>query len=146
MANNRTTTSANCVLLITVQNLFATPQRIEGYGPDDMISTDPRENIERVMGADGRFSFGWTPRETMMSLTIQADSLSNDFLERLQSAQEAAREVYVCDALYILPAIGKKYQCSRGALISYPPFPSARRTLQTRVARFEWERVTPALT
>lgn len=143
--NNRTTTSANGILLLSVQGLFPNPIRIQGFGPDDMIATDSIENIERSMGADGRLSAGFTPVIVPMTITLQADSMSIDFFEQVMSAQEAAQEAYIFDGTYVLPSNGKKYQLTRGVLASWPRFPSARRVLQPRAARIDWERVSPAL-
>lgn len=145
MANNRTTTSANVILLLTVRNLFVTPVQIQGFGPDDMIATEMLENIERSMGADGRLSAGFTPRETPMTVTLQADSQSIDFFEQVQDAQRAAREAYIFDGTYILNSVEKKYTLTRGFLRGGPKFPSARRTLQPRAFVLDWEQVTPAL-
>lgn len=145
MANNRTTTSANGILLLSVVNLFDTPVRIQGFGPSDMIATDAVENIERSMGADGRLSAGYTPVVTPMTITLQSDSLSIDFFEQVQAAQDAALEAYVFNGTYVLPSNGKKYDLTRGFLASGPRFPSAQRTLQPRAFRIDWQQVSPAL-
>ena len=144
--NDRTTTSANVILLLSVRNFFPVPQQIQGFASDEMISTEALNNIEASIGADGRLSAGFTPAATPMTITLQADSLSNDFFEQVQAAQSQAREAFIFDGTYIMSSVGKKYDLVRGFMQGGPKFASARRTLQPRPWVITWEQVTPALT
>ncbi len=144
--NNRTTTSANAILLLSVRGLFTVPQQIQGFASDDMIASDVLTNIEASMGADGRLSAGFTPAPTIMTVTLQADSQSNDFFESVQEAQQQAREAYIFDGTYVLASVERKFTLTRGFLISAPKFSSARRVLQPRAYQIQWQDVTPART
>ena len=44
MANNRTLTAANAVLMIGVQGLYDTPRRRQGFAADNVTTVDPVTN------------------------------------------------------------------------------------------------------
>lgn len=145
MANNRTITAANSVILLSVAGLFPVPQRIQGFSADDLTDTDGVEPTETMMGIDGRLSAGWVPVPVNQNFSLMADSPSNDFFDAWLQAEETAREKYIATGSLVLPAIGKKYAMTRGFLVGLSKFPAVRRTLQPRRFSIRWERVTPAL-
>jgi hypothetical protein len=144
MANNRTITSANSILLLQVAGLFATPVRIQGFAADDLSDTDAIEPAETMMGIDGRLSAGFVPVPVNQNVTLMADSQSNDFFDEVIAAQEQARELYVFTGSLVLPATGKKYAMTRGFLVNVVKFPAVKRSLQARRFALRWERVTVA--
>lgn len=146
MANTRTITAANSVLLLSVEGLFPVPQRIQGFSADNVTSTDSLASKETLMGVDGRLSAGWVAVAVPQTITLQADSPSNDFFDALLQAEETAREAYVLTGSLVLPAIGKKYAMSRGFLTGITKFPAVGKTLAPRAFNILWERVTPANT
>ncbi len=76
MANNRTITSANAVIIISVAGLYDVGQRIQGFTADDISGTDSIEQAEFSMGVDGRLSAGYAPVAVPQTITLQSDSLS----------------------------------------------------------------------
>jgi hypothetical protein len=146
MANNRTITAANSVLLLSAEGLFDVPQRIQGFSADNITSTDSLASKETLMGVDGRLSAGWVAVAVPQTITLQADSPSNDFFDALLQAEETAREAYVLRGSLVLPAIGKKYSMSRGFLTGIVKFPAVGKTLAPRAFTILWEKVTPANT
>lgn len=146
MANNRTITAANSVLLLSAAGLFDVPQRIQGFSADNITNTDTMANAETLMGVDGRLSAGWVAVAIPQTITLQADSPSNDFFDALLQAEETAREKYVLTGSLVLPAISKKYAMTRGFLTGIVKFPAVGRTLAPRAFTIMWERVAPANT
>lgn len=146
MANQRTITSANSVLLLSVAGLFDVPQRIQGFSADNVTNTESLATKETMMGVDGRLSAGWVAVAVPQTITLQADSPSNDFFDALLQAEETAREAFVLTGSLVLPAIGKKYAMSRGFLTEITKYPSVGKTLAPRAFTLVWERVTPANT
>lgn len=144
MANNRTLTSADCTLLLSVANMFDTPQRIQGFSTDDITDTDAQTVVQTAMGVDGRLSFGYTPAATVQNITLQGDSLSIDLFETVAQQMRLQRTVYVWSGTLIVPATQRKYTLTRGALTSYPPTPSLKATVQPRRFAITWESVSPA--
>lgn len=146
MANNRTITAANSVLLLSVAGLFDVPQRIQGFSADALTGTESLATKELVNGVDGRLSAGWVYVPVTQTITLQADSPSADFFDAIIQAEETAREAYVLTGSLVIPAIFKKYAMTRGFLSAAAKFPTIGRTLAPRAFTITWERVTPANT
>lgn len=131
-------TSANSVLMIGVTGLYTVPQQLQGFGADDMYSMDSVENKEVVLGADGNMSAGWIPQIKTMSVTLQADSASNDFFEAWYAAEEAAQDAYFAFGTVVQPAVSKAYTLTRGVLSNYTPLAEAKKILQPRKFQIKW--------
>lgn len=144
MANNRTITSANAILLIGVTGYVDVAQRIQGFAADDITDTDAVEPVETSMGLDGRLSAGYVPVATRQNITLQADSESIDFFEAWDAVEQATRTKYVAFGTLIVPATSRTYAMTRGFLRGWTRTPSLKRSLQPRRAIIEWERLTPA--
>lgn len=146
MANNRTITAANSVLMLSVAGLFDVPQRIQGFSTDNITGTDSLTTKELQMGVDGRLSAGWVPVMVPQNITLQADSPSVDFFDAIIQAEETAREAYILTGSLVLPAIGKKYAMTRGFLSAGAKFATVGRVLAPRAFTITWERVSPSNT
>lgn len=144
MANDRTLTAADVVLTLSVARLYPVPRRITGFSSDDVTGSDAVTPAETQMGVDGRLSAGWAAAPTSQTITLQADSESNDFFENWAGAERQAKGKYVASGLLIIPATGRKYTLNRGFLMTTNPFPTARRILQPRAYIIQWESVTVA--
>lgn len=144
MANNRTLTSANAILLISVAGLFDVAQRIQGFATDDMTDVEATDSGETSMGIDGRLSAGFVPMPVSQNIMLQADSESLDLFERWDATEQAIREKYVASGSLLVIATGRKYDFTRGFLRSFVRTPSLKKTLQPRRVTIMWERVTPA--
>jgi hypothetical protein len=142
--NNRTLTSANAILLISVSGLFDSPQRIQGFATDDITDAGDVQPGETMMGVDGRLSAGFVPTQVVQNIALQRDSLSNDMFESWLSSERSTREKYVASGILIVPATQRRYTMIRGFLTSAPPLPSLKRTLQPARYGITWERVDPA--
>ena len=144
MAVQATITAANSVLMLVVPGLFPVPQQLQGYAADDVFTVDSTAPVEVLMGVDGFLSGGWVPTEKRMSISLQADSLSNAIFEAWQAAQQAVRDAYTADMFVTLPAISRIYTCTRGFLTGYPPTADVRRVLQPRRYQITWNEIIAA--
>lgn len=143
MANNKTLTSANSTFILTVPGLLS-GVHVQGYSTDEMFAFDAVPQGETVMGVDGKLSSGYTPQPRRMTLTLQADSKSNDTFDFWARSEAVARERYPADAVITAPSIGKSYVLRRGFLESSEPMPGHKKTLQPRPYVIVWEDVVPA--
>lgn len=144
MANNRTLTAANAVLMLGVVGLYPTPRRIQGFSADDVTDLGDLSIAETSMGVDGRLSAGFAFNPVTQNVTLQADSESNDFFENWQQAETFAREKYVAFGTILIKATGHRYTMARGFLTNVSMLPAVRKTLQPRRFTLTWERVTPS--
>jgi hypothetical protein len=124
--------------MIGVTGLYTVPQQLQGFGADDMYSMESVENKEVVLGADGVMSAGWIPQIKTMSVTLQADSASNDFFEAWYAAEEAAQDAYFAFGTVVQPAVSKAYTLTRGVLSNYTPLAEAKKVLQPRKFQIKW--------
>jgi hypothetical protein len=134
-----TLTSANSAFALQISGLYPTPQSIQGYATDDAFSTDDVNPVEAIIGVDGHLSGGYTPYPTKLSITLQADSASNDIFDNWVAAQKAARETYIANATISLPGIGKKFVLTRGFLTSAAPMAGAKKTLGPKKFQITFE-------
>ena len=142
--NNQTTTSANASLFITVPGLYDSPVKIENYSTDAMVSAAQVNPVVAEMGVDGHLSVGYTPTPKEITITLAADSKSRPVFDDWQAYQDAAKEVYVCSAQFIVPGIGKTLTGLRGALTAAQPMPNAAKTLQAPAYNITFESWTPS--
>lgn len=142
--NNQTITSANASLFITVPGLYDSPVKIENYSTDAMVSAAQVNPVVAEMGVDGHLSVGYTPTPKEITITLAADSKSRPVFDDWQAYQDAAKEVYVCSAQFIVPGIGKTFTGLRGALTAAQPMPNAAKTLQAPAYNLTFESWTPS--
>ena len=142
--NNQTITSANASLFISVPGLYDSPVKIENYSTDAMVSAAQVNPVVAEMGVDGHLSVGYTPTPKEITITLAADSKSRPVFDDWQAYQDAAKEVYVCSAQFIVPGIGKTFTGLRGALTAAQPMPNAAKTLQAPAYNITFESWTPS--
>lgn len=139
-----TITTANSVLMLSIPGLYDTPVQLQGYAADAAFASDAVNTSETAMGIDGRLSGGYTPVATPFTITLQADSASNEVFETWQATQETAREALPGDMTILLPATSRKYTGTRGFLTSIPKIPTGQKTLQPRAYTITFESMQPA--
>lgn len=142
MANTRTLTAANAIIMLGVIGLYDTPRRLQGFSADDVSDLDALAVGEGSMGVDGRLSAGFVFNPINQNITLQADSESNDFFENWQQAERSQREKYVAFGTILVRSTGKRYTMTRGFLMSATLMPAIRKTLQPRRYSMTWENVS----
>lgn len=142
MANNRTLTAANAIIMIGVQGLYDTPRRLQGFAADNVTTIDPVTNAETSMGIDGRLSAGFVHNPIQQSITLQADSESVDMFEFWNASQRQRRETYWAFGSILLRATGKRYVMNRGVMTAASLMPAINKTLQPRQFTLVWQDVT----
>lgn len=139
-----TITSANSVLTLSITNLYASPQTIQGWSADDAFASDAMELAETVAGIDCKLSGGYVYNPVNMTITIMPNSESQTIFETWVSATKVVREIYTANGYISLPAIRKKYTLTNGILVSAKPFPDVKKTLQPTPFIIRWESVVGA--
>jgi hypothetical protein len=133
-------TGANVVITLT-SPLFAAPQQIQGFGPDDVTNMDPVKILEHLIGVDGALTFGFVYVERMQEITLMADSKSNSFFDTINAQQQANQTVYAMSGAILMPAISTLFNCANGALETYNPMPQVKKIIQPRKYRIVWNTV-----
>lgn len=142
MANDRTITAANAIVMIGVTGLYDTPRRLQGFSADNIADIDSVSSLESQMGVDGRLSGGFVFNSVNQNITLQADSESNDFFDNWRQAEAQRREKYVAFGSILLRATGRRFVMARGFLGAVSLMPAINKTLQPRRFSMTWESVT----
>ena len=137
-------TSANAIIVLTIPNLYTTPQQLIGFSADDIYDIDQQQAAETMMGADGRLSAGYVFAEKKQRFNFSPGSPSVSIFETLKTAENQIREKYWIAGLTTLTSVGVKYKMVNGVMSVYSPMPQAGRVLKTRVFEITWERIEPS--
>lgn len=143
--SDKTITSANSVLTITVPSLFPTPVTLHGYATDKAWAAEAIDMAEVMMGVDGILSAGFTPNPVKQTISLQADSNSRDVFTAIAQAMLTARETFRISMSLSLPATGEVFTLTRGILTNYKQIPDGQKVLQPIDAVITWERVNRSL-
>lgn len=139
-----TITSANAILTLTLDGIFAAPQTLQGFAVDDVFGMEPLEAAETLMGVDGVLSGGFVFVPVILNIHLQADSPSNIVFDTWWANQQQSKDLFTAGGSITLPAIGRKYTMYKGFLKTFPPNAAARRTLQPRTYIIHWQSITLA--
>lgn len=137
--------SANAIFQILIATVLPIPVPLQGFSADDIFTVNPLESAETLMGVDGKLSAGFVFVPVKQEIALQADSISNLVFDQWYQAQQAAKDVFQCQGVVWLPAIGEKWTLINGFLSTFHPIPDARKVLQPRRHAITWESVSPAL-
>ena len=137
-------TSANAVLLLGVNNVFPVPQQLQQFAADDIFDIETLQSAEVLMGVDGWQSGGFVFVPIKQTIALQADSVSNAVFDAWWNAQQQTKDIYYAFGSITLNSLGKKYNLTRGVLVTYPPVASGRRVLQPRCYTISWQNIVPA--
>jgi hypothetical protein len=133
-----TITSASAVVMLSIDTVFPTPQRLEQFAVDEAFDTEQIELAETQLGVDGLSSSGWVPRLTTQTYSFMASSISVRIFEDWIAAQDLIKEIYYANATISIPAIKRKYSLRQGTLTRGSAMPNARRVLQARQFTIVW--------
>lgn len=138
-------TSANAILMLAVTGVFNSPVAMQQFAADDIFSNDAVQASETAMGVDGYLAAGFVFAPVPWTLSLMADSPSNDFFDQWYQASRQAIDVFRCNGTIWLPSLQKKFDMNNGALTTYRNMPDAGKTLKSRQFGIVWQSVTPAV-
>ena len=136
-------TSANAIIVLTVPGVVPGIQ-LEGFSADDIYDMEAIEVAETSMGVDGVLSAGFVFAAVKQSFSFQADSPSIQLFEDWYTAELALVDKIPAVVLVTLPSLGIVYTQQPGWFKSYPPAPSAGKTLKPRKFGLEFGRCIPS--
>lgn len=134
-------TSANAEIILTVETLYPSGIKLQGFGVDSAVSGDNVDMVETRKGIDGKMVAGVIKNVVPLNITLEANSPSADALFTVRDAQDANNHPYRCDITIYLPATDKTILYKKGVLINCPSMPAVARTLQPTQWGFNFESV-----
>jgi len=140
MANNRTLTTANAIIIMNVPGVI-TGHQVQGFSADDIFDFETVQRAEILMGLDGQQAGGYTPQSTKWTINLAANSESNDAFDAWISSQNAEKEIFTAEYIITSKSLGKTAYMHRGILESAQPFASFKKTAQPRPFVISFESV-----
>lgn len=137
-------TAADIVYSITIPLVFPTPVQIQGFATDEVLDIPSIRSAETMMGVDGVLSVGFVFVPVIQTLSLQADSLSNDVFDTWWAQSQSTLQSYIATATILMPSISKKYNLNGGILTGYKPLANAKKLLQPRTFELTWQNIAPA--
>ena len=135
---DRTITSANAVITLSVPDVFDAPFQLQGFMTEDAWDTDETEPVQSRIGVDGVKSDGFTPFLTPQTFHFQADSLTIDLFEQWLAQMKSAREVFRASGTMLLTSTGKLYAMSRGSMTRIKQTPDGKKVLEGQAFQITW--------
>jgi hypothetical protein len=140
-----TITSANAVIMLSVAGVFPAPQALQQFSAEDIFTNDPVQANEIAMGVDGFLAAGFVYNPIPWSVSLMANSPSNEFFDQWYLTMKKNTESYRANGTIWLKSINKKYDLTNGALTTYRNMSDAARTLRSRAFVITWEDVSPSV-
>ena len=131
-------TSANSEFMLSINDLYPVPQKLQGYSSDDAFTTDSVAITETQVGVDGFVGHGLVFNPVKQTIVLQANSPSLKVFEDWYNAMQAAREVYECSAVILLPSVRKKYTLTEGTLAETTLILGAKKILEPARFTISW--------
>jgi hypothetical protein len=131
--------------MIAVPGVFSSPQPLQQFAAEDIFTNDPVQAAEVAMGVDGFLAAGFVFSPVSWSVSLMADSPSNNFFDQWYQANVKAVDTFRCNGSIWLPSLAKKFDMQNGALTTYRNMPDAAKTLRSRAFVITWQRVSPAV-
>jgi len=136
-------TSANAVILLTVPGIIPVAVQLSAFAADDIFDSDEVDMAETKMGVDGKLSGGLVFAKTPWNVTFQADSPSIAMFEAWDGYQQSNTEVFPGQAVVTLTGVGRAYTMINGYLVRGKRLPDAKRLLEPRKFRIDWQQIIP---
>ena len=136
-----TLTSANSIFTLGCIPLYPVAVRIQDFAADDMFTSEEVEMGETVMGADGHLSAGYTPYKVPLEFTLMPTSASNIIMDLIADYQDAQQELMEFNASIMISSIGMTYVFSKGYFPKGSAMPAAKKIMQPRKFRLEFNKI-----
>jgi len=133
-----TITAANAVFMLGIEQIYPTPQQIQGFGVDDAFTVDVLDMAESQVGVDGFGVSGYVPRSPQMTIRLLASSPSIQIFENWVASQDELQEILYANAVISQPSLNRKYTCYVGTLMRVSTMADVRRVLQNREFHIQW--------
>jgi hypothetical protein len=139
-----TLTAANSVIMLAVNGVFSNPQQLQQFSADDVFDLEDIDNAETMMGVDGILSGGKIYVEIPWTITLMANSPSNQVFDQWAAYEISTNDVTTATMNIQLPGLGYKWVYSNGFLKKRSPAPSAKKIVQPRKFTIVWNSISTA--
>lgn len=135
-------TSANAEVILTVENLYSSGVKLEGFSTDGSWTVDDATVAEARMGVDGRLAAGYVPAPRNVTITLEANSPSLKVMQNILEAMQLNKTIYACNLQITIPSLKKEYQLSKGVMLQGHAIPDGKKVLDPTNWQFVFESCT----
>ena len=135
-------TGANAVYMLTIAELFPSPNQLQGFAADDAFMTEELEVGNPVMCLDGQLLGGIVLMPIHQTITLQTDSPSNAMFDGWWQANLQAQTQYLAGGTIAFPSIDQSWSMNNGILVRVTPMPTAKKLLLPRRFTIAWASVS----
>lgn len=135
----KTITSANAVLIITVEDIYPNGVEVQKFAADAAFATSDLTLAETRMGVDGQLAAGYTPQPIPLNVSLEADSPSYDVFANVMERQRTNMTLYQITAQITIPSLGKEFVLEKGVLQTGHPFSDSKKVLDPTSWGFVFE-------
>lgn len=132
-------TSANAILILTVEDLYPAGIQITNFSTDAMLSSDDMEIAQARMGVDGGLAAGYTPNPFNLTINLEASSPSLPIMQSILQAMKLNKTTYECSITLTIPSIGQAHFWRHGVLTSGNPVTAPKKVLDPTTWKFVFQ-------
>ena len=129
-------TSANAVIVMTVEDLFPAGVRLEQFATDQALDGDDHEYAQARMGVDGQLGAGYVPNPWNVTVMLEASSPSLKVMQAVAQAMRTNRRTYEISFTVTIPSLKQVHTYRDGVLQSGKDLPAIKKTLDPTSWRF----------
>ncbi len=122
-------TSTNSTVILTVEDLFPQGVTLEGFSVDTIVSSDEVTMAEVRMGVDGKLASGYVPSPKSVTISLEANSPSQEVFNIVYGATEVTKKIYKCKLEVTVPSLNRTYNWIDGCIVSGKPTSDVKKTL-----------------
>ena len=122
-------TSTNSTVILTVESLYPQGVTLEGFSVDTIISSDEVTLAETRMGVDGKMATGYIPTPKSVTISLEANSPSQEVFNTIYGATEATKKIFKCNLSVSVPSLNREYNWIDGCVVSGKPTSDVKKTL-----------------
>jgi len=138
---NFNVTSADLQVVLKVAGLYDDGVILEGFSVDSAITADAVDISEVRRGVDGHIVAGVIKNPYPVSIVLEANSPSLDYMETIRDDMQSSNEPRECTLTINYPSMGTNITFVHGTMTSAAIIPPAQRTLQPTTWGFMFESV-----
>lgn len=122
----RTITTSNLAITLAVEQLYPVAQALEGFAPEEVLTSEDVPITISQQGVDGKKSVGLLRSGRDFSMTFAADSPSLDIFENWRARQNSDGDVLYGSMVVSSKGLKKKFVWNKLTITSMPDIPSAK--------------------
>ena len=129
-------TSANAIMVMTVEDLYPIGIPITNFSTDQMADSDEHEYAQARMGVDGGLAAGFVPNAWNVTISLEASSPSLKVMQQIAQAMVTNRRTYEIGLTITVPSLKQVHFFKQGVLLNGKDLPGLRKTLEPTQWKF----------